>query len=228
MKTTIQRRGSLIGMAFLIFFVYLIVGGQATTQFTQGHNLLGTGLALATDFLAVSMIATIVRHVYVEIQTNKPVRFPKITLKLFVCWLLFASMLLFTTMFLANFIPQSENQVLTNNTFAGLSPYALILVSFQTAFVAPVVEEFFFRYMFLTVNHVPRALFIGLASCGTLLFALAHCIPMSITTLLQFAVYLLCSVILTSAYLKTKNIWFSISLHMLNNILSVIILLMAR
>lgn len=100
-----------------------------------------------------------------------------------------------------------------------------LLFIFFTVISAPLVEELVFRESLNGwVNKANRTLVVIMWIVSTLLFAGAH-----VLSLQDFLIYLPLSISLLYMYVKfDRNIWGSISFHLVNNALSVILMYLVQ
>lgn len=117
-------------------------------------------------------------------------------------------------------ITTSENQSLID-LFTSTSPLIMLIT---TSYLAPVVEEGIFR---LGIRKVIKNdnLFILISG---LIFGLMHIFPTTLVlaeALTYGITYVAMGWVLSWIYVKTDNIWYSITIHALNNLLSMLILL---
>lgn len=114
-------------------------------------------------------------------------------------------------------ITESENQqLITSITSSGP-----IIMLISTAFLAPFVEEGIFR---LGIRKVISNKYVFIVVSG-LLFGLMHIFPteLSMSVALTYSiVYVVMGVYLAYVYVETDNIWISIIIHAINNLISMI------
>lgn len=91
--------------------------------------------------------------------------------------------------------------------------YVLLIV-----LVAPIFEEFIFRYCMISMNH---KVFTTILS--SVLFAVAHAPDLNIN-ILDFIRNFIYGMLFAYLYLKKNNIWYSAGAHILNNIIAVILI----
>jgi len=133
--------------------------------------------------------------------------------------LIIAVNLLYATVITALHLPLTTNDqvVLQEGAYAPISVYAILAGS---VFIAPLCEEIFFRGFLLPgLLHDLSPTWALLVS--SLLFAIAHADPGSFVPLFVIG---LC---LGFLRLRTGSTWASLSLHMLNNLLSSVFIVMA-
>lgn len=114
----------------------------------------------------------------------------------------------------------SDNQN-TIGTLSNVNPLLMVLLS---CVFAPITEECIFRLGF---RKVIKDNYVFMAVSG-LVFGLMHVFPTHLTidiALVQGIVYVAMGVFLAYVYLDTDNIWTSIGVHALNNILSMVMIL---
>lgn len=124
-----------------------------------------------------------------------------------------------------NVDPSSENQTIIENILSSKGRFSMII---QVALVAPIFEEFIFRkftfgYLDTTKLHIAINTFIV-----AFIFAIIHCTGEDFsqgTAYLYLLNYFTLSLILTFAFVfSKKNIYVSILVHMINNIISLVAL----
>lgn len=116
----------------------------------------------------------------------------------------------------------SENQNLINE----MTSKAPIIMLFSASFIAPFIEESTFR---LGLKKIISNSKVFIITSG-LIFGLIHIFPTQLDislALLQSITYVAMGFALAYFYEKYKNIWFPITIHMLNNLISVIFLILA-
>ncbi len=112
-----------------------------------------------------------------------------------------------------------QNQLRINALFS-IYPF---ITSMLILLIAPLVEECIFRFCLqklCTTYHLP-IWFFYLVSIST--FALIH--TKTDISLFTITPYVIIGLLLTFTYEKTTNLWYSILLHMLNNLFSIIFLM---
>lgn len=118
-------------------------------------------------------------------------------------------------------IGESENQ----NIIVSLTSSAPIMMLISAAFLAPIVEEGIFRLAFRKVIN-NKYLFMIISG---LLFGFMHIFPteLPMSVALTYSItYVTMGVYLAYVYVKTDNIWFSIIIHLLNNLISMLAIIM--
>lgn len=116
----------------------------------------------------------------------------------------------------------SVNQVTIEN-YAKVSPFVIFLSS---SILAPIYEELLFR---MGIKKVIKNKYIFIIVSGSI-FGLLHIFPLSeeITLtlgLIQSITYVTMGIFLAYVYEKTGNIFNSIGIHFLNNLLSILVLI---
>lgn len=116
----------------------------------------------------------------------------------------------------------SENQ---ENITQVVHEIPAILSFTMIALFGPIIEELVFREgIFGWVNRSNRKLLIIMAVLSIILFDMIHVIQLA-----EFWYYLPMSLVLTGFYLKyERNVWSSILLHMFNNAIGVILVLLQQ
>lgn len=118
-------------------------------------------------------------------------------------------------------IGESENQ----NVIIEIAKGAPLITLISTAVLAPFVEEGIFR-LGLSKLYNNKWLFIVVSG---LIFGLMHIFPttLSVSVALIYSItYVVMGVYLAYTYVKYDNIWYCILIHGLNNLLSVIAILL--
>ena len=106
-----------------------------------------------------------------------------------------------------------------------LTSSAPIMMLISAAFLAPIVEEGIFRLAFRKVIN-NKYLFMIISG---LLFGFMHIFPteLPMSVALTYSItYVTMGVYLAYVYVKTDNIWFSIIIHLLNNLISMLAIIM--
>lgn len=104
----------------------------------------------------------------------------------------------------------ANEQYITNSL-----TYAPILMSTLAVIIAPLNEELVFRY---SVSKLTGFRWWGFLLCS-LPFALIHVVSGDLINVIP---YVAMALVFTAFYFKTKNIWVSIGIHFLNNLLSIV------
>ena len=118
-------------------------------------------------------------------------------------------------------IGESENQ----NLIVSLTSSAPIMMLISTAILAPIVEEGIFRLAFRKVIN-NKYLFMIISG---LVFGFLHIFPteLSMSIALTYSItYVTMGVYLAYVYVETDNIWFPIIMHALNNLISMLAIIM--
>lgn len=218
----------------LILFIYFIgftvfsqIIGETLTGLIYGvegiHPQVMMGMILFTLYLSVWIVreplARSLRFFRLNIQSSI-----KSVLKNFSFVLLFS----FFSSLIISFIVGPQTSVNQQTVVETLIANPLLMVV-MTVFFAPIVEELVFRgalyQSFRSKTNYKMAMFISI-----FLFSFLHIIPGlvengNLTEFIYLIQYAGLSYFMIQAFEETGSIWGSISVHVLNNLLSVIIIL---
>lgn len=122
-----------------------------------------------------------------------------------------------------------ENQSIINTVLLGnLNPYIVIVV----VILSPIVEEFIFRYGLIN-NLLKNRNIIIQVLVSSIIFSFIHIGLAQMTLSITYfghllLLYMPMSIVYSYVYVKERNIVFPLSLHVLNNIGSIIIVFMFK
>lgn len=188
--------------SFLLGFVYALI------------NIL-TGTEKMNLDLCVFLLNIIILIIFAVIYRKKIIEdFKKPTMK---NWLVIILIGLFTTgvNYLLTLLIEVDNS--NQNTVIDLVENYPIISSLVTILVAPIIEEFVFRYSFSTFIK-NKWIYIALTS---IIFGFVH------TANLDVIIYIFIGIMLSLTYLKfDKRISAPIVVHMINNLISVVMILL--
>jgi len=219
-------------ISFLIFFnigyILLFILGL----FNKNMNNIGDKTLVLLEFI-ISLIIFIIslllyykefKKDYKEFKKNIENKIWYI-LKMFVVFMVVKYIVSFMSLLILELLGMdieslsSVNQN-TINEYAKINP---ILVALIASFIGPIYEEIIFR---LGIKKVVRNKYLFIVFSG-LIFGLLHIFPLdeniSLTLgLIQSISYVTMGIFLAYIYEKKKNIFYSIGLHILNNLLGIL------
>ena len=223
-------------LKLLLCFIFFFCIGNLTTYVL---NLLGINIDLFSNkgLVIYQFVMSLVIFIIMFIAYNKSIKkdlkeFKKninknITyiIKMFVIFMIvkyivsFISILIMTLLKFDTSSMTSVNQNLIE-TYVKTSPFLMII---STAIFAPFYEEVLFR---LGIKKVLKNKYIFILISG-MIFGLMHVFPLeegvSLTLgIIQSITYVTMGMFLSYSYYKTNNIFISVGIHFLNNLLSVL------
>ncbi len=203
-----------VGLVILVISVQIPISIIASHKLSNGLNyflsliyILGFTLAAWIAYLAVK-----------RFSAYKPKRLTKNDLKItLTAWVaFFAIEVVLSRLNVAIFHTQSTAN---NKIIEGLitkSPLTMILMLTTGVFFSPVLEELTFRGFLIGAFFKPAQRTLPILVSG-LLFAFPH---MEDLNPISFLTYFLMGMILSYVYLREHNVYASISLHFLNNLIA--------
>lgn len=111
----------------------------------------------------------------------------------------------------------ADNQLQLENLFRNNSVLMQLLLQIPAIVIAPMVEEMIYRKILFGNFAKRRIVYVIMFFVSSCVFAIAHYAGGSIVTLFP---YFLMGLVLAFAYDRTNNIFGSISVHMLNNLVA--------
>ena len=223
-------------LKLLLCFIFFFCIGDLTTYVL---NLLGINIDLLSNkgLVIYQFVMSLVIFAIMFIAYNKYIKkdfysFKKninknITyiIKMFVIFMIVKYIVSFISVFimmLLKFDTSSMTSVNQNliETYVKASPFLMVI---STAILAPFYEEVLFR---LGIKKVLKNKFLFVFISG-MIFGLMHVFPLekgiSLTLgLTQSITYVTMGMFLSYSYYKTDNIFISVGIHFLNNLLSVL------
>ena len=195
------------------FFIYGFIQGLATTSLALGAS------PYAVTLLYVALAGVYVYGIYKWYQKG-PVRIEESGLNRFI-WL--PALVWFLSLVVQFFLP--DNPSVNQQTATDLTLAQPLFSFFVIVIFAPLTEELIFRgmlarYLFPKQDNSKQTLLFLLVS--SVLFALGH-FPSDVQ---QFLVYFSLGFSFGLAYVSRKGLVYSISLHVLNNLVSFLMILM--
>lgn len=213
-----ELKGSLKG--FLSLFIYLvssILFIYILRVFGIDYFKLSNNLQELTELIFEIILMFIIIYIYKDtfipnlkdFWKNKKAYLDKY----FKYWILLL-ILMFTSNYLISIFTSQDianNQKIVNESFESFPIYSLIL----TILVAPILEELVFRLSFRKIFYKTNFLFIFFSG---FIFGLMHVLSeTTLSGMLYIIPYSIPGYIFAYLYLKSKNIFVPISLHMIHN-----------
>ncbi|CAK8054740.1 CPBP family intramembrane glutamic endopeptidase [Eupransor demetentiae] len=120
----------------------------------------------------------------------------------------------------------STNQELISKTFSYSGFYSVIAMAITLVLVAPIIEELLFRGLFLAYFDSKKHWWIGVVTSG-LLFGLAHIVSSGVrlASLVDWIMYAILGGALAFVYKRTRHISNDILIHMMQNSIATLSLL---
>ncbi|MGX4645704.1 CPBP family intramembrane glutamic endopeptidase [Holzapfeliella sp. JNUCC 80] len=221
----IIKKLRVLGIALILFLLeQLLIVPLLKVHYNQWS--LPYFLMILLNFL-VALIFMYICYTYYShlINQSNSFKVSKLTSKDFVIIIMSFLIIIFFQFFLGFLtsqlglnVPSNQHQILLSIKNLNLL-YAFFIVIF-----APFVEEIIFRGIFFEIfsknNSLVQDLLRILGNGG--LFYIIH---MGLSFRFEGLIYLIIGIVLSTVYLKTKNLATSISIHVLNNLLSYILMI---
>lgn len=215
MKKILKENGLL--KAFLTSFLYLLF-----VSFIY---------ALSYEFSFNTPLSYLIAYIFVMffiLKKNKDILYKNLTdlknihfnelIKLISISLLFTLLMVISNKLIVNYVGHIASNELDNQL---LFNKAKLLMGLNIIIFGPIVEELIFRFQYHNVKGNKLITFIFY----TFIFAIAHVNLTDIHEYIFFIPYLFLSLSIGYSYYKTDNIFMSILAHILNNFITIMILL---
>ena len=216
------KQGRTIGMYLFYYFIPAVIVGILATLAAQKENINVANLSIITGILTYGAILLVYKPIFKESlkQVIKPIKKEHwiFALKCFLV-LTFGNMLL-------TFIPSPvpENQQLLESALDAGNP---IYFAIYTVLLAPIVEELLFRHLFfrgMTGGGKKRSPWPFI--CNVLFFTFLHTGTGFLDNPGGALQYMWLSIVFGYAYAKTRDIEASLALHLINNGIAFVAILM--